>query len=232
MLLAILAVLLVVALPSAGADELAIAANRSIGVLRINASQPIPKDLRGVRYLLLDAGRARRVAGLKKRYPGLRVLAYKNLSFLIDYSRSPNGNAGVPWGQAGERWFLHDKAGRRVHSAHFEHAWFADIGRLSYQRAWSRDVLRFLRRAPWDGVFMDDALADPGWQLGGRYERLARYPTGTLTARPSARCWPRSGPPSRGPDTSRSRTSAPGPTRSRSGPIGRPCCRARCTSTS
>jgi hypothetical protein len=145
-------------------------------VLRITWSQPIPKDLSGVRYLLLDAARAPYVADLKSRYPGLQVLAYKDLGFLIDYSRGPDGNAGVPWGQAREGWFLHDRGGRRVNSAHYPKAWFADVGRRSYQRAWLRNVLAFLHDAPWDGVFMDDALADPGWHLGGAYRRLARYP--------------------------------------------------------
>src|SRR5438132_2318631 len=177
MVLATLAALAVSTIPGATVRGIGIPATRSIGVLRINPRQPIPKDLRGVRYLLLDAARARRVAGLKKRYPRLRVLAYKNLSFLIDYSRSLRGNAGVPWRGARKSWFLRDQAGRRVRSVHFRDAWFADVGSRSYQRALIRDVLRLLRAAPWDGVFMDDALADPGWHLGGRYERLARYPT-------------------------------------------------------
>jgi hypothetical protein len=83
----------------------------------------------------------------------------------------------VPWGQAREGWFLHDRRGRRVNSVHYPKAWFADIGRRGYQRAWSRNVLGFLRSAPWDGAFIDDALADPGWHLGGAYRQLARYPT-------------------------------------------------------
>jgi hypothetical protein len=174
-LIAILCAAVLSGVPSAGGEAVALGAP-SIGVLRIIPSQPIPKDLSGVRYLLLDASRARRVGGLKRSYPRLRVLAYKNLSFLIDYSRRLDGNAGVPWAKARKSWFLRDRAGRRVHSAHFKHAWFADVGNAAYQRAWARNVLRFLRRAPWDGVFMDDALADPGWHLGGRYQRLARYP--------------------------------------------------------
>jgi hypothetical protein len=152
-------------------------ATNNVGVLRITWSQPIPRDLSGVRYLLLDAARASYVADLKRRYPGLRVLAYKDIGFLIDYSRGPGGNAGVPWQQARERWFLHDRSGRRVNSVRYPKAWFADVGRQSYQRAWLRNVLRFLHGAPWDGVFMDDALADPGWHLGGAYRRLSRYPT-------------------------------------------------------
>jgi hypothetical protein len=149
----------------------------SIGVLRITGSEPIPDDLSRVRYLLLDAARGGQVAALKSRYPGLKVLAYKNLSFLIDYSESPDGNAGVPWSQAPEKWFLHDGSGNRVGSVQFEDALFADVGLPAYQDAWRADVLAFLRTAPWDGVFMDDALADPGWHLGGDYGRLARYPT-------------------------------------------------------
>jgi hypothetical protein len=150
---------------------------RNVGVLRITDSEPIPADLTGVRYLLLDANRLDRVAGVKQRYPGLRVLAYKNLSFLIDYSHDARGNAGVPWSQAPRTWFLRDRHGRRVRSAHFADSWLADVGLPAYQHAWRDDVLAFLRSAPWDGVFLDDALADPGWHLGGKYRRAGRYPT-------------------------------------------------------
>ena len=72
---------------------------------------------------------------------------------------------------------MHDRRGRRVNSVHYPKAWFADIGRRGYQQAWSRNVLRFLHAAPWDGAFIDDALAHPGWHLGGAYRLLARYPT-------------------------------------------------------
>jgi hypothetical protein len=175
--LATTAALAVSMVPSSTVWGSAVPRAGSIGVLRITWSQPIPKDLSGVRYLLLDAGRASYLPALKSRYPDLRVLAYKDLSFLIDYSRGPLGNAGVPWGQAREGWFLHDRRGRRVNSVHYPNAWFADIGRRGYQRAWSRNVLRFLQHAPWDGAFIDDALADPGWHLGSAYRQLARYPT-------------------------------------------------------
>jgi hypothetical protein len=151
-------------------------ATESRGVLRIAPSQELPDHLAGVRYLLLDSGRAPDVAGLKQRYPHLKILAYKNLSFLIDYSRDELGNAGVPWTSAQENWFLHDPRGDRVRSVHYKDAWFADVGRRSYHSAWRQQVLRFLEGAPWDGVFVDDALADPGWHLGGAYAKLARYP--------------------------------------------------------
>jgi hypothetical protein len=149
----------------------------SRGVLRITPSQELPNDLAGARYLLLDSSRAFEVAGLKQRHPRLKILAYKNLSFLIDYSRDELGNAGVPWPYARENWFLHAGHGRRVRSVHYEHAWFADVGSRAYQAAWRQQVLGFLPGAPWDGVFVDDALADPRWHLGGAYGTLVRYPT-------------------------------------------------------
>jgi len=150
----------------------------SRGVLRIAPSQALPDILSGVRYLLLDSSRADEVADLKQRYPRLKILAYKNLSFLIDYSRDQLGNAGVPWPSATRHgsWFLHDKHSRRVRSVHFKDSWFADVGNGSYQAAWRQQVSSFLGKAPWDGVFVDDALADPGWHLGGSYRELARYP--------------------------------------------------------
>jgi Hypothetical glycosyl hydrolase family 15 len=149
------------------------------GVLRITPSQELPDNLAGVRYLLLDSSSASEVAGLKQRYARLKILAYKNLSFLIDYSRDKLGNAGVPWpyATARESWFLHDGNGRRVRSVHYKNAWFADVGNPSYESAWRGQVSAFLRGAPWDGVFLDDALADPGWHLGGAYGKLSRYPT-------------------------------------------------------
>ena len=151
----------------------------SRGVLRIAPSQELPDTLAGVRYLLLDSSRASEVAGLKHQYPRLKILAYKNLSFLIDYSRDELGNAGVPWpyANARESLFLHDQHGRRVRSVNFKDAWFADVGNTAYQSAWRGQVASFLRGAPWDGVFVDDALANPGWHLGGAYRKLARYPS-------------------------------------------------------
>jgi hypothetical protein len=149
----------------------------NVGVLRIAPTEPIPADLSRVRYLLLDATRDGRVAALKARYPELEVLEYKDLSFLIDYSHGPSGNAGVPWEQAREEWFLRDASGARVESVHYPGFAFADVGSPGYQQAWLDEVLASLKRAPWDGVFVDDALADPAWQLGGDYARLASYPT-------------------------------------------------------
>ena len=151
----------------------------SSGILRIAPSQELPDNLGGVRYLLLDSARADEVADLKQRYARLKVLAYKNLSFLIDYSKDELGNAGVPWPKAaGHRsWFLRDRHRRRVPSVHYKDAWFADVGNRSYQAAWRQQVSAFLRSASWDGVFVDDALADPGWHLGGAYGKLARYPS-------------------------------------------------------
>ena len=148
------------------------------GVLRIVPSQHLPDYLTGVRYLLLDSSRASEVADLKQRYPRLKILAYKDLSFLIDYSKDRLGNAGVPWplAQSHEAWFLHDRRGRRVRSVHYKDAWFADVGSPSYQSAWLQQVTAFLRSGHWDGVFVDDALADPGWHLGGAYTKPARYP--------------------------------------------------------
>ena len=69
----------------------------SRGVLVISPTDEVPNDLSGVRYLLLVAAKAPQVASLKQRYPGLKVLAYKDLSFFVDYSRNDLGNAAVPW---------------------------------------------------------------------------------------------------------------------------------------
>ena len=150
----------------------------SRGALLITPSQELPDNLTGLRYLLLDSGRVSEVEVLKQRNPHLKILAYKNLSFLIDYSRDELGNAGVPWPDANLHgsWFLRDEHGRRVRSVHFKDSWFADVGNPSYQSSWRQQVSSFLRSAPWDGVFVDDALADPGWHLGGAYRKLARYP--------------------------------------------------------
>jgi hypothetical protein len=73
-------------------------------------------------------------------------------------------------------WFLKDTTGARVAWADWPHYWQMDVGSASYQRAWSRNVAREVRRRGWDGVFVDGAAATMQypWYLNGRV--LAKYP--------------------------------------------------------
>jgi hypothetical protein len=50
-----------------------------------------------------------------------------------------------------------------------------DVGNKAYRRNWLETVLAEVRRGKWDGVFVDDADADPNWHLQGR--TLQKYPT-------------------------------------------------------
>src|SRR5207249_4150858 len=148
------------------------------GAPLITPSPGVPDNPTGLPHLPLGSGRRSGGGVRQQRRPHRQTPAANHGAFLIDYSRDELGNAGVPWPDANLHgsWFLRDEHGRRVRSVHFKDSWFADVGNPSYQSSWRQQVSSFLRSAPWDGVFVDDALADPGWHLGGAYRKLARYP--------------------------------------------------------
>lgn len=150
-----------------------------LSLLRINPNEALPADLTKYDTLILDAYRYDQVAGLKQKYPRLRVYCYRNLSFVADYAHGAIDNCGVTWEQAQNdlSWWLLDKFGSRVNSRGYSHLWFMDVGLPAYQQAWLKNVNTWLMVAPWDGVFLDDTNADQGYHVGGNYALLAKYPS-------------------------------------------------------
>lgn len=122
----------------------------------------------------------RRIAAIKRRSPGAKVLVYKDMASTRDDARGTRDlPTGVGYSYANRHhpeWFLRDTNGRRVNWAGWPHYWQMDVGSRAYQRAWARGVARDLRRRGWDGVFVDgiSRTMQYPWYLNGRV--LAKYP--------------------------------------------------------
>ena len=84
-------------------------------------------------------------------------------------------SCGVPYAQAKKNgWLLADSAGKALVSRSHPSNAVADVGNPAYQRAWLRNVSRFLNAHHDDGVFIDAVLADLVPLTG---EESASYPT-------------------------------------------------------
>lgn len=84
-------------------------------------------------------------------------------------------SCGVPYAQAKRNgWLLTDRAGNVLVSRSHPSNALADVGNPAYQRAWLRNVSRFLNAHHVDGVFIDTVLADLVPLTG---EESASYPT-------------------------------------------------------
>jgi hypothetical protein len=140
----------------------------------------------------------RRIAAIKRRSPGAKVLVYKDMASTRDDARGARDlPTGVGYSYANRHhpeWFLRDTRGHRVNWASWPHYWQMDVGNRAYQRAWSRGVASDLRRRGWDGVFVDGiarTMQYP-WYLNGRV--LAKYPGPDDYARATTRFLRRVGP--------------------------------------
>jgi hypothetical protein len=152
----------------------------SLAALRICKAGGPPQPARRFRYVILQAARYREIAAIKRRNPAAKVLAYKDMASTQDnVSGSTDLPSGISYAYANRyhpEWFLRDTTGRRVNWASYPHSWQMDIGSRSYQRAWTQNVARDLRRRGWDGVFVDgiSRTVQYPWYLNGRV--LAKYP--------------------------------------------------------
>ena len=170
-----------------GASSAASSASTSIqyaGLVRIaidgNATFPDPgRTARAHEFVILQSWERNRALELKAVNPDLKVLAYKNLSFVTcdAYSggqyvpqgvRCPDVNANHP------DWFLTDPAGNRLNSSGYPSAWLLDLGNPAYQNAWADGVITEALADGWDGVFMDDT--NPTIKYHVDPARVARYP--------------------------------------------------------
>jgi hypothetical protein len=118
-----------------------------------------------------------RMRALKAANPALRVLVYKNLSFMAARDQWGNASTGVTTQEAAThpQWFLLDTDGRRISSGGYSWLWAADIGDPSYQATWAENVLEVVQRDGWDGVFADDT--NPTMRYHHPVGRVARYPS-------------------------------------------------------
>ena len=143
------------------------------------AAAPLQPGL-GYRYVILQAWKYKRIPAIKRRFPGVKVLVYKDMASTRDYAHGVDElPTGVAYDYANRRhpeWFLRDTSGHRVEWRGWPGSWQMDVGSASYQRTWARNVADELRRRHWDGVFVDGVVRTmkrPAY-LGGRV--LAKYP--------------------------------------------------------
>ncbi|MGZ8694218.1 MAG: putative glycoside hydrolase [Gaiellaceae bacterium] len=159
------------------------------GLIRLDGDIGGVHDAGRYSYVILNAWEANRIAALKAANPTVKVLVYKDMSSTRSYavhagqddSLLPTGVGYAAAEQAHPEWFLRDTHGDRVEWAGYDDHWWMDVGSASYQAAWLAAVQGEAMRNGWDGVFVDNALADPQWYLGGH--TLARYPSASTYAR-------------------------------------------------
>ncbi len=137
-------------------------------------------------YVILNTWDAKLIPKLRRQRPGVKILAYKNLSLTVasacrggvDDTRVPAGAGYCNADRHHPAWFLRTAAGKRINSFWFPRAWMMDVGNPAYQKRWLANVLGAVRTLGFDGVFVDDVDADPGWHLQGRV--IAKYPSSRL----------------------------------------------------
>jgi putative glycosyl hydrolase-like family 15 (GHL15) protein len=130
-------------------------------------------------YVVLQPWEAAVARTLKRENPHLVVLAYQNFgSMSVGVASDGLSSSGVPFADASNvhhNWFLSTSTGARIQELGYPYLFMADVGDRGYQHRWTADVVRLLRRGPWDGVFMDDVNASPRPEAGSA--TIAGYPT-------------------------------------------------------
>ncbi len=136
-----------------------------------------------VGYVVLqpwEAGLARR---LKAAHPRLTVLVYQNFGSLnAGVGADGLTSSGVGFRAARSAhpsWLLHQSDGAPIAENGYPYLYLADPANPGYQRQWAANVIRVLRRGPWDGVFMDDVNAslqpEEGSAVNTRFATDAAY---------------------------------------------------------
>jgi len=134
-------------------------------------------------YVTLNAWNADRIAELKAENPGIKVLVYKDMASTRSYAVHDGVDdallpTGIGYAYASNQhpeWFLTDTTGSPMEWGSYGGHWWMDIGDPAYQQKWLDNVAAELRAQGWDGVVIDNAMADPQWYLAGR--TIAKYPT-------------------------------------------------------
>ena len=135
--------------------------------------------------VVMNAWEAGRIPAMKAANPNVKVYVYKDMSSTrsyavrngVDDALLPTG-VGYAWAnQYHPEWFLTDTSGARVEWVGYSGHWWMDVGNSAYIDTWAANVSAELRSNGWDGVFVDNAIAEPGFYLGGR--TLSKYPTTT-----------------------------------------------------
>jgi hypothetical protein len=122
--------------------------------------------------VVLQSNRTADARRLKAHNDRIVVLAYLNLSAMAPavpsgystgvqtHRENSSGkviNTGSGYAARQERWFLHDRKGRRFTFRSYDWLWAANIADPGYQRRWASNALRMLEARPeFDGIYIDD----------------------------------------------------------------------------
>jgi hypothetical protein len=155
----------------------------AVGLVRLDGDIGSVHDAGRYSYVILNAWESDRIPALKAANPAVKVLVYKDMSSTRSYAVHagrddillPTGVGYAATDRAHPDWFLRDTKGNRVEWAGYDGHWWMDVGSASYQTSWLAAVQDEAVRNGWDGVFVDNAMADPQWYLDGR--TLAKYPS-------------------------------------------------------
>jgi Hypothetical glycosyl hydrolase family 15 len=146
-----------------------------------NATFPdVAATARDNRFVILQSWKQDLARQLKAANPDVKVLAYKNLSFVScdEHSNQEHVPQGVRCADVNANhpeWFLTDAAGDRLRPAGYPWLWLLDVGNPAYQDAWADGVITEARADGWDGVFLDDVNPTVRYHLDPA--RVARYPS-------------------------------------------------------
>lgn len=160
----------------------------TVGALRLQHDFDALSDPSRYGYVILNSWEHDLIPQLKAADPGVRVLVYKDMAATVDYATTDGRDneyltAGVGYYDAHENhpeWFLTDTDGERIEWCDYNGAWQMDVGDPGYQSSWLANVTADLKAHGWDGVMIDDTMADPWAHLCGR--TIAKYPTKTRYA--------------------------------------------------
>lgn len=145
------------------------------------ASFPSPTSTAGRhQFVILQAWKQDVARQLKASNPNLKVLVYKNMSFVACDAHAAQQYLpqGVRCGDVlatNPEWLLRDAAGARLTSGGYPWLSLADVGSRSYQDAWAANVIAEAKAEGWDGVFLDDVNSTLKYHL--EPSRVAKYPS-------------------------------------------------------
>ena len=130
---------------------------KGIGVIRLGDRFAQASGYGRYAYVIVgrsDARSARRLHGT--------TLAYMSGMDITHFDTGVSMKAALA-----HNWLLRDSAGNLIAHEGYDDVYLADVGSTSYQQAWVKNVLAFLRSTRIRGVFIDDVIADPrGWTVG------------------------------------------------------------------
>jgi hypothetical protein len=168
-------ILAVVMFPSTAAASTSAAGHLRYAIDSAAASADFsPTAARGGVVILQEWERSKMLA-LKAANPAIKVLMYKNLSFMSKRDAWGHASTGVTTQDAATHpsWYLLNRAGGRITSRSYDWLYAGDIGDRSYQDQWATDVLK--RLDGWEGVFIDDT--NPTMRYHYDVTQVAKYPT-------------------------------------------------------